>query len=61
MYVSVILKDIIMRNKVASLAILDKIVEYVVGNTTLILSGKKITNTLNENNIEVSALTVYDY
>lgn len=61
LYDSIILKDIIMRNKVASPAILDKIVEYVVGNSSLTLSVKKITNILNENNIEVSAPTVYDY
>lgn len=60
-YDSVVLKDIIMRNKVASPIILEKVLEYVVGNSSLTISGNNIANTLSDEAASVSAPTVYDY
>lgn len=61
LYDSIVLKDIIMRNKITSPVLLDKILEYLIGNSSITFSGKKVTNVLNENGIKVSSPTVYDY
>lgn len=61
LYDSVILKDIIMRNKVASPHALERILEYVIANTSATLSGNNIANCLKEEGIDISAPTVYDY
>lgn len=61
LYDSIVLKDIIMRNKITSPVLLDKILEYLIGNSSITFSGKKVTNVLNENDIKVSSPTVYDY
>ncbi len=60
-YDSVVLKDIVMRNKVASPAILEKILDYVIGNTSTTVSGNAIATTLTDKSHSVSAPTVYDY
>lgn len=58
---SVVLKDIVMRNKVASPLALEKVLEYVVANTSLTISGNKIAASLSDSGQSVSAPTVYDY
>ena len=60
-YDSVVLKDIIMRNKVTSINALDKVLDYVIANSSLTISGNKIAAALTDNNQKVSAPTVYDY
>lgn len=60
-YDSVVLKDIIMRNKVASPVILEKVLEYVVANSSLTVSGNSIAAVLSKDTESVSAPTVYDY
>ena len=60
-YDSVVLKDIIMRNKVASPVVLEKVLEYLIANSSLTLSGSKIAGALAEENHKVSVPTVYDY
>lgn len=45
-YDSVVLKDIIMRNKVASPVVLEKILEYVVANSSTTISEKHIRERL---------------
>jgi len=60
-YDSVVLKDIIMRNKVASPLALEKVMNYVVGNSSITFSGNKVALSLSDNNQSVSAPTVYDY
>lgn len=60
-YDSVVLKDIIMRNKVASPVALDKVLEYVVANSSTTISGNSIAASLTNKNQLVSAPTVYDY
>ncbi len=60
-YDSVVLKDIVMRNKVASPRILEKILNYVIANTSTTVSGNSIASALTDKNQSVSAPTVYDY
>lgn len=60
-YDSVVLKDIIMRNKVASPAALDKVLEYVVANSSTTVSGNAIAVSISDKQQTVSAPTVYDY
>lgn len=58
---SVVLKDIVMRNKVASPVALERILEYVVANSSTTISGTGIANKLSEEVQKVTAPTVYDY
>lgn len=60
-YDSVVLKDIVMRNKIASPVALEKILEYVVANSSTTISGVSISNAISEDNQKVSTPTVYDY
>lgn len=60
-YDSAVLKDIIMRNKIASPIILEKILEYLVANSSITVSGNKIVSTFEESGHKVSLPTVYDY
>ncbi len=58
---SVVLKDIVMRNKVASPVALEKVVEYVVANSATTISGNGIAAALADEKQTVSAPTIYDY
>lgn len=60
-YDSVVLKDIIMRNKVASPVAFKKVLDYVVANSSTTISGNSIALSLTDKNQSVSAPTVYDY
>lgn len=58
---SVVLKDIIMRNKVASPGALEKVLDYVVANSSTTISGNGIASSLAEAGQTISAPVVYDY
>lgn len=60
-YDSVVLKDVVMRNKIASPVVLEKVLEYVVANSSTTISGNAIATALSDENQSVSAPTVYDY
>lgn len=60
-YDSVVLKDIIMRNKIASPTALEKVLDYVVANSSTTISGNAIAGVLSDTVQSVSAPTVYDY
>jgi uncharacterized protein len=60
-YDSVVLKDIIMRNKIASPTIFEKVLNYVIANSSTTVSGNSIAAALTNKNQSVSAPTVYDY
>ena len=60
-YDSIVLKDIIMRNRLASTNALEKVLDYVIANSSLTISGNKISAALTDINQKVSAPTVYDY
>ncbi len=58
---SVVLKDIVMRNKVASPVALEKVLEYLIANSSTTVSGNAIAASLTETGASVSAPVVYDY
>lgn len=60
-YDAVVLKDIVMRNKINSPLVLEKVLDYIVGNSSLTVSGNAIASTLSSNGHKVSAPVVYDY
>ena len=60
-YDSVVLKDVVMRNKIASITALDRVLEYVIANSSLTISGNTIASSLKADDINVSVPTVYDY
>lgn len=60
-YDSVVLKDIIMRNRVTSPMALEKVLEYLIANSSTAISGNNIARVLSEGELKVSSPTVYDY
>lgn len=58
---SVVLKDIIMRNNTSSPAVLEKILEFIIANSSLTVSGNNISAELKKSDVSVSAPKVYDY
>lgn len=58
---SVVLKDIMMRNRIVSPTALEKVLEYVVANSSTTISGNSIAMALSDEKQSVSAPTVYDY
>ncbi|MCM1123625.1 MAG: ATP-binding protein [Eubacterium sp.] len=60
-YDSVVLKDVVMRNKISSVTSLEKVLEYVIANSSLTISGNSIAAALKADDMNVSVPTVYDY
>lgn len=60
-YDSVVLKDIIMRNKIASPVVLEKVLEYLIANSSITISGNKIAAEFERENQKISVPTIYDY
>lgn len=60
-YDSVVLKDVVLRNKITSATALERVLEYVVANSSLTISGNTIAAALKADNMSVSVPTVYDY
>lgn len=58
---SVVLKDIVLRNKVASPQMLEKVLDYLIANSSTTVSGNNIAAALSDTGQSVSAPTVYDY
>ncbi len=58
---SVVLKDIIMRNSVASPGALERVLEYLIANSSTTISGNAIAASLSDDGQSVSAPMVYDY
>ena len=61
LYDSIVLKDIIMRNKIASPQSLEKILEYLIANTSTTVSSKNSAAPRTDSNQSISGPTVYDY
>jgi predicted AAA+ superfamily ATPase len=61
LYNSIVLRDIIMHNKISSPAILENILDYLIANSSTTVSGNNIAASLTTNNLKVSSPTVYDY
>ena len=60
-YDSAVLKDIVMRNKVTSPQALERVLDYLVGNSSVTVSGNKISEAISDKYQKVSAPTVYNY
>lgn len=60
-YDSIVLKDIIMRNRVASPHTLERVLDYVIANSSTTISGNAIAKSLSDHVQRVSAPTIYDY
>lgn len=61
LYDSIVLKDIVLRNKITSAHMLERVLEYLIGSSSLTISGNTIAGSLKTANIPISAPTVYDY
>ncbi|MDR1765253.1 MAG: ATP-binding protein [Lachnospiraceae bacterium] len=61
LYDSIVLKDIVQRNRIASPIALDKVLDYLIANSSLTVSGNRIANILKGEKIGISAPTVYEY
>lgn len=60
-YDSVVLKDIIMRNKIVHPNALERVLEYVIANSSTSVSGNVIAAEMSKTQYKISAPTVYDY
>lgn len=58
---AIVLKDIVMRNKIASPVALEKVLEYMVANSSTTFSGNGIAASLSDSGQLISTPTVYDY
>ncbi|MCH3968847.1 MAG: ATP-binding protein [Atopobiaceae bacterium] len=61
LYSSIVLRDIIMRNSIKSPVTLECVLDYLIGNSSLTVSGNTVAAALTDNNRKVSSPTVYDY
>lgn len=61
LYNSIVLKDIIQRSKIKDVDILNRIVEYMVMNTSQTFSEKSISKFFESVNRKVSTATIYTY
>ena len=60
-YNTVLLKDVISRNNIKDVMILDSVIKFVFGNIGQLISTNKISNTLNSNNRKNSVNTIESY
>lgn len=60
-YDSIVLKDIILRNKVASPHALQRVLDHIIANSSAVISGNTIARSLSDAGRRVSAPTIYDY
>ncbi|MBK5251837.1 MAG: ATP-binding protein [Peptostreptococcaceae bacterium] len=61
LYNSIVLKDIVQRSKIKDVDVLNRIVEYMVLNTSQIFSAKSIFKFFESVNRKVSTETIYGY
>lgn len=60
-YNTVLLKDVILRNNIKDVMILNSVIKYVFDNIGQLISTNKICNTLNSNNRKSSVNTIESY
>ncbi len=60
-YNTVLLKDVISRNNIKDVMILDSVIKFVFDNIGQLISTNKISNTLNSNNRKNSVNTIESY
>lgn len=60
LYSTIVLRDIIQRNKISSAVTLENVLDYLIANSSLTVSGNSIASALTDSARKVSAPTVYD-
>lgn len=61
LYNSIILKDIVKRNEIRDIDLLDRIIQYVMANIGQTFSANSIVKYLKKNKVSVSVNTIYNY
>lgn len=61
LYTSIVLRDIMDRNNVGKGAPLQNVLDFLIANSSNLVNGKKIADTLTSNNMKISAAKVYEY
>lgn len=61
LYTSIVLRDIMDRNNVGKGAPLQNVLDFLIANSSNLVNGKKIADTLTSNNMKVSTTKVYEY
>lgn len=60
LYSSIVLRDIIQRNRISSPVTLENVLDYLIANSSATISGNSIAAALSDSARKVSAPTVYD-
>lgn len=60
-YSSIVLKDIVSRNKISNIGVLESLIRYMFDNVGNLCSSTKIANTLTSNGMNVSYKTIESY
>ncbi len=60
-YSSIVLKDIVARNKISNIGVLESLIKYMFDNVGNLCSSTKIANTLTSNGMKVSYKTIDSY
>lgn len=60
-YSSIVLKDIIARNKISNVGVLESLIKYMFDNVGNLCSSTKIANTMTSNGMKVSYKTIDSY
>lgn len=61
LYTSIVLKDILDRGEVSKSGPLQEVLDYLMANSSCLVSGKRIADTLTSGGVKISAPTVYEY
>jgi predicted AAA+ superfamily ATPase len=61
LYNSIILKDVVCRNEVRDIDLLDRIARFILMNVGQLFSAKNIANYLKKDKVNVSTKTIYNY
>ncbi|KZX10596.1 ATP-binding protein [Methanobrevibacter filiformis] len=61
LYNSIILKDVVQRNEIRDIDLLDRIVRFTMANIGQLFSAKNIVNYLKKDKVSISTKTIYNY
>jgi predicted AAA+ superfamily ATPase len=61
LYNSIILKDVVQRNEIRDIDLLDRIVRYILANIGQLFSANSIVKYLKKDKVAISTKTVYNY
>lgn len=61
LYNSIILKDVVQRNEVRDIDLLDRIFRYIMANVGQLFSANSIVKYLKKDKVKISTKTIYNY